>query len=75
MFGRKAPMLSAVISSMLGGVNIETLFAHQLADKNGWYFVGVENDYFKFHDVINDKEITLTVAECMRLALKEQSQQ
>lgn len=70
MFGRKAPMLSAIVSSMLGGESIESLFARQVADENGWYYVGHENDCFKFHDVINDKEILLTVAECMELALK-----
>lgn len=70
MFGKKAPMLSAVISSMLGGENIETLFARQIADENGWYYVGHENDCYKFHDVINDKEILMSVDECLAAALK-----
>lgn len=69
MFGNKAPMLSAVISSMLGGVNIESLFARQIADDNGWYYVGSENDCYKFHDVINDKEVLMTVDEFLAAAL------
>lgn len=65
MFGNKTPMLSEVVSSMLGGENIETLFTRQVADENNWRYIGYENDCYKFHDVINDKEIVMSVDQCL----------
>lgn len=60
---KKTPMLSTIIGSMLGGVSLESLAAHTIADENGWYFVGCEDDNWKFHDVFLDKEINMTTDE------------
>lgn len=70
MLGKKTPMLSAIFSTILGGETIESIFARQVADENGWYYVGYENDCYKFHDVINDKEILMTSEEIMKSAIK-----
>ena len=73
MFGNKTPMLSAIVSSILGGKTIESIFARQVANENGWYYVGFENDCYKFHDVINDKDLLMTADEVMILAIGEGS--
>ena len=65
MFNNKTPMSSAVFTSMLGGETLELIFAHQLADENGWHFIGFENDCFKFHDLVLNKEILMSVDEIM----------
>lgn len=41
------------------------IFCNMLADKKMLYYAGKDGDNYKFHDVINDKELLLSKDEVM----------
>ncbi|MEK4427608.1 hypothetical protein [Solibacillus sp. FSL K6-1523] len=59
MFIKNEPISNALIASALEDELLGTIFAHQLADEKGYYYLGLNEGQYKFHDVINDKEICI----------------
>lgn len=66
MFGKKQVFLSAILTQVLGGEPMESLFARGLADNNAWHYIGLKDGNYHFHDVFNDKPIVMSEEEVIK---------